>query len=143
MISAKMLDLAQKCKWFVKTVFCWNKYVDIPNLFWNILRDLLATEIIRSDEIQMLKILEVIMGSGRVSHLLDLESFPQKSQMFQFFSPRVKKISLGEVKKYMGQWRAGLLFSVGQKYAWIGSGPILALKLTIRPWPKLWPQHWP
>jgi len=29
----------------------------------------------------------------------------------------VKKISLGQVKKYLGQSRVGLLFTAGQKYA--------------------------
>jgi len=56
---------------------------------------------------------------------LGLENFPQKSQIFQFFSFRVKKISSGQVKKYSGQRWVSLLFTVGQNYAWVGSGPSL------------------
>jgi len=33
---------------------------------------------------------------------LDLEIFPWKSQIFQFFALWVKKISVGRVKKYPG-----------------------------------------
>jgi len=40
---------------------------------------------------------------------LDLENFPLKRQIFQFFPLRNKK--------YPGQRQFGLLFTVGQKYA--------------------------
>jgi len=43
---------------------------------------------------------------------------------FSIFSLRVKKMSLGWVKKYPGQSRVGLLFTAGQKYVWVWSGPI-------------------
>jgi len=39
-----------------------------------------------------------------------------------------KKISSGRVKKYLGQRQVSLLFTAGQKYAWIRSGPISMLK---------------
>jgi len=42
--------------------------------------------------------------------------------MFWIFTHRVKKISSGQVKKYHGQRWVGLLFTVGQKYARVGSG---------------------
>jgi len=41
-----------------------------------------------------------------------------------YFSLRVKKISTGWVKKYLGQRQVGFLFTAGQKYARVGSGPI-------------------
>jgi len=34
------------------------------------------------------------------------------------------KIASGQVKKYLGQRRVNLLFTAGQKYAQVGSGPI-------------------
>jgi len=43
---------------------------------------------------------------------------------FSIFTLRVKKISLGQVKKYAGRRRVGLLFSAGQKKTRVGSGPI-------------------
>jgi len=33
-----------------------------------------------------------------------------------------QKIASGQVKKYPGQRRVGLLFTAGQKYAWVGLG---------------------
>jgi len=51
---------------------------------------------------------------------LGLENFPLKIQIFQFISLRVKKISSVQVKKYLGQYRVGLLFAAGQRYARIG-----------------------
>jgi len=59
------------------------------------------------------------LGSG-------LENFPLKSQIFQFFSVRVKKIALGWVKKYPGQRQVSLLFATGRD----GSGPISIDNLT-------------
>jgi len=55
---------------------------------------------------------------------LALENFILKSKIFQFFALQVKKISSSWVKKYPGQTRVGLLFTAGQKYAWVGLGPI-------------------
>jgi len=34
-------------------------------------------------------------------------------------------MSSGRVKKYPGQSQVGLLFTPGQKYVWVGSGPSL------------------
>jgi len=53
---------------------------------------------------------------------MDLEKFPLKCQIFQFFAIRVKKMSSGWVEKYLGQSRVGLLFTAGQKYVRVGSG---------------------
>jgi len=68
--------------------------------------------------------------SGRVRHLwigFLFGKFPKKCQIFQFFSLRVKKISSGRNKKYPCQGQVGLLFTAGQKYARVGSGPIYRL----------------
>jgi len=65
-------------------------------------------------------------NSSRVSHLwfrFGFGKFTLKSQTSQFFSLRVKKISSGHVKKYLGQRQVSLFFTAGQKYAWVGSGP--------------------
>jgi len=59
---------------------------------------------------------------GWVSHLWfgsGFGKFPLKIPNFLIFTLRVKKISLGRVKKYLGQRRVGLLFTAGQKYAWV------------------------
>jgi len=66
---------------------------------------------------------------------LALENFLLKSQIFQFYAPHLKKISLGLVKKYQGQSWDGLLFTAGKKFAWVGSdqGPSL---LPARPNPE-------
>jgi len=53
---------------------------------------------------------------------LNLEIFPQKIPIFQFFSLSIKKISYGRVKKYPGQDWVAPLFTAGQKYAQVGSG---------------------
>jgi len=45
-----------------------------------------------------------------------------KSENFQLFSLWVKKISLGQVKKFLGQRRVSLSFPAGQKYARVRSG---------------------
>jgi len=55
---------------------------------------------------------------------LDLENFSLKSQNFKFFPIKSKKISSCLIKKYPGQRRVNLLFTVGQKYARVGSGSI-------------------
>jgi len=47
-----------------------------------------------------------------------------KMTNFSFFSPRVKKNCLLQVGNYPGQSRVGLLFTVGQNEARVGSGPI-------------------
>jgi len=63
---------------------------------------------------------------GRVSHLwfgfckISLKN----TKFFNFFLLGSKKISLGQVKKYPDQKRVSLLYTVSQKYAWVGSGPI-------------------
>jgi len=44
-----------------------------------------------------------------------------KYQIFNFFPIGSKEISMGRVKKYLGQSHVGLLFTVGQKYAWVRS----------------------
>jgi len=64
------------------------------------------------------------VGSAIYGLGLDLENFPQKCQIFQFFSLQVKKISSGWVKNYLGQRPDNLLFNASQKYARVGSGPI-------------------
>jgi len=69
-----------------------------------------------------------LLGSGRVSHLWFWfrfgDKFPQKISNFSIFPLWVKKISSSHVKKYPGQRQVGLLFTTGQKYAWVGSWPI-------------------
>jgi len=58
--------------------------------------------------------------------------FPFKNTIFfNFFSFWAKKISLSQVKKYPGQRQIGLLFTGGQKYARMGSGPISSLIITL------------
>jgi len=64
------------------------------------------------------------VGSAIFGLGLRLENFSLKSQIFQFFSLWLNKISLGRVKKYLGQRWVGLLFTAGQKYARVGLGPI-------------------
>jgi len=43
---------------------------------------------------------------------------------FQHYPLKVKKFASGRVKKYPGQTWVGLLFTAGQKYARVKSGPI-------------------
>jgi len=52
------------------------------------------------------------VGSGWVSHLWFGFEF---GKFFNFFPFGSKKISLGQVRKYPGQSRVGLLFTAGQK----------------------------
>jgi len=47
------------------------------------------------------------VGSAIFGLGLSLENLPLKSQIFQFFSLRIKKIASGRVKKYSGQSRVG------------------------------------
>jgi len=78
-----------------------------------------------------------VMGPGRVGHLwfgFGFGKFSLKMSNFSIFSLRVKKISLGWVKKYPGQRHVGLLFSAGQKYAWVGSRSHLYLISNTTPW---------
>jgi len=42
---------------------------------------------------------------------------PKNIKFFNFFAFGSKRISSGQVKKYLGQSRVGFLFTVGQKYA--------------------------
>jgi len=58
---------------------------------------------------------------GRVSHLW-FGKFPLKIPNFLPFGS--KKIFSGKVKKYPGQSQANLLFTTGQKYGRVRSGPI-------------------
>jgi len=64
--------------------------------------------------------------SGQASHFWFGSGFGNefllKISNFSFFSLGIKKISSGQVKKYLGQRRAGLLFTAGQKYAPVRSG---------------------
>jgi len=55
------------------------------------------------------------VGSAIYSLGLNLENFPLKRQIFQFFSLQIKKISSGRVWKYPGRRRVSLLFTAGQK----------------------------
>jgi len=58
------------------------------------------------------------VGSGWVIHLwfeFKFRKLPLKISNFSIFSLRVKKISSGQVKKYPGRRRVGLLFTAGQK----------------------------
>jgi len=57
-------------------------------------------------------------GSGQVRSAifgLGLNLEISQSQIFQFFTLWVKKISSGRVRKYPGWRRVGLLFTTGQK----------------------------
>jgi len=56
----------------------------------------------------------VQVGSDIFDLGMDLEIFPSES----------KKMSSGQAKKYPDQSRVGLLFTAGQKYVWVRSGPI-------------------
>jgi len=47
---------------------------------------------------------------------------PKNVKFFNFFTFGSKKIFSGHFKKYLGQRRVSLLFTVGQKQAWVGSG---------------------
>jgi len=62
-------------------------------------------------------------GPGKVSNLWIWKISP-KNPKFSFFSLWVKKISTGRIKKYPVERRVGLLFTAGQKYACVRSGPI-------------------
>jgi len=67
----------------------------------------------------------VRVGSGQPSLVwFGFGKFPLKILNFSIFALRVKKISSARVKKYLCQRQVGLLFTVGQKYARVGSGPI-------------------
>jgi len=48
----------------------------------------------------------------------------KKPNFFLYYTVRSLKIPLGQVKKYSGLSRAGLLFTLGQKYGRVGSRPI-------------------
>jgi len=59
------------------------------------------------------------------------KSSPKNIKFFNFFPFGSKKISSGQVKKYPGQGRVCLLFTAGQKYARVGSGPISSSNLVV------------
>jgi len=66
------------------------------------------------------------VGSSQVSHLwFGIGKFPLKTSNFTIFSLQVKKISSSWVKKYPGQRWVCLLFTAGQKYAWLDQGSSL------------------
>jgi len=75
------------------------------------------------------------VGSAIYGLGLDLENFPQKMSNF---SIGWKKISSGRVKKYQGQWRVSLLFTVDQKYAQVGLGQGPSLLSNHGFWKKSW-----
>jgi len=62
------------------------------------------------------------LGCDWVSHLWFGfgKNSPKTTKFFNFFP--FKKISPGQIKKYLGQRWVGLLFTGGQKYARVGSG---------------------
>jgi len=67
--------------------------------------------------------LEGLPYISTVKQCCRFRKFPLKIQIFQFFPLWVKKISSGWVKKYPGRRHVGLLFTAGQKYARVWSGP--------------------
>jgi len=58
---------------------------------------------------------------------LNLENFPQKSQLFQFFSLRIKRNLIGLGQKIPGSKPGHPFLAAGQKYAQVGSGPISSM----------------
>jgi len=77
--------------------------------------------------------------SGLVSHLWFWvwKISPKIVKFFNFFPLGQKKISSGWVKKCLGQRLVGFLFTSGQKYARVGSGPISTLNVKqteVSPW---------
>jgi len=63
--------------------------------------------------------------SGRVSHIwFEFGKFLLRIPRIPNFSNANKKISLGQFKKYLCQRPVCLLFSAGQKYTQVRSGPI-------------------
>jgi len=90
---------------------------------------------VRSGQFFAARVGSAIFGLG-----LGLENFPQKSQIFKFFSPRVKKIALGWVKKYPGQSQVSLLFTGDQKYARVRSDQGPSLNQTLH---SFKPGHFP
>jgi len=51
---------------------------------------------------------------------------PKNVKFFKFFQFESKNIALGRVRKYPGQSQVGLLFTAGQKEAWLRSGRVRA-----------------
>jgi len=41
-------------------------------------------------------------------------------------------MSSGQVEKYLGQSRVSLLFTAGQKYVQVGSGPIITVERNFK-----------
>jgi len=67
------------------------------------------------------------VGSDQVSHLwFGFGRFPLKISNISIFFPLDQKNSSDWVKKYPGHRQVSLLFSVGQKYTWVGSGRVRA-----------------
>jgi len=89
------------------------------------------------DEMSQATNWELVMGPGQNFLILGLGwvwsatyesgNFPPKTTI----PSRSKKILSGRVKKYPGQGRVGPLFTVGQKYAWVGSGQGPSLLRTL------------
>jgi len=61
-------------------------------------------------QIFLTRVRSAIYGLG-----LNLENFPWKHQFFNFFPFGSKKISSGQVKKYLRRRQVSLLFTAGQK----------------------------
>jgi len=71
----------------------------------------------------------LFLGLGRVSDLwFGFEKFPLKIPNFSIFALWVKKISSDRFKKYLGQSRASLLFTTGQKYALVWTELLIAIQ---------------
>jgi len=69
----------------------------------------------------------LLLRLGQVTHLwFGFGKFP-------IFFPLIKKNLIGSGQTYPDQRRVGLLFTAGQKYAWVGSSQGLSLILTLLP----------
>jgi len=62
------------------------------------------------------------VGSGQPSlvRVWVLKISPKNHKFFKFFSFGSKKVSMGQVKKYPGQRRVGILFTAGQNILGLG-----------------------
>jgi len=66
----------------------------------------------------------LLFGSSKPFLVWVWKISPKNPKFCNFFPSGQKKISSGRSKKYPDQSRVGFLFTAGQKYAWVGSGPI-------------------